>query len=49
MGDHARTHAVSLGLEAEKHWRRLNGPELLAKVVTGVKFVDGEELTQEAA
>jgi hypothetical protein len=32
-----------------KHWRRLNGPELLAKVVTGVKFVDGQEQIQEAA
>jgi hypothetical protein len=38
-----------LGLEAQKHWCRLNGPELLAKVVTGVKFVDGDEQTQEAA
>jgi putative transposase len=38
-----------LGLEAQKHWRRLNGPELVAKVVTGVKFVDGEEATQQAA
>jgi hypothetical protein len=28
--------------------RRLNGQELLAKVVTGVKFVDGEEKIQEA-
>jgi hypothetical protein len=38
-----------LGLEAQKHWRRLNGSELVAKVVTGVKFVDGEEQTQRAA
>ena len=38
-----------LGMEAQKHWRRLNGSELLAKVVTGVKFVDGEEQIQEAA
>jgi hypothetical protein len=29
--------AFKLGLEAQKHWRRLNGPELVAKVVTGVK------------
>jgi hypothetical protein len=36
-------------LEARKYWRRLNGPELVAKVVTGVKFVDGEEATQQAA
>jgi hypothetical protein len=26
-----------------------NGPELIAKVITGVKFVDGEELTKQAA
>jgi len=30
-----------LAMEAQKHWRRLNGSELLAKVVTGVIFVDG--------
>jgi hypothetical protein len=38
-----------LGLEAQKHWRRLNGPELVVKVVSGVIFVDGEEQTQQAA
>ena len=43
------TMVFKLGLEAQKHWRRLNGQELLAKVVTGVKFVDGEEQIQEAA
>ena len=26
---------------AEKHWRRLNGSHLLAKIIEGVKFVDG--------
>jgi hypothetical protein len=31
------------GMEAQKQWRWLNGPELVAKVVTGVKFVDGDE------
>ncbi len=31
-----------LGLEAEKRWRRLNGSQLIAKVVEGVRFVDGE-------
>ena len=31
-----------LGLEAEKRWRRLNGTQLIAKVIEGVKFVDGE-------
>jgi putative transposase len=43
------TMVFKLGLEAEKHWRRLNGAELIAKVVTGVKFVDGEEQTEQAA
>jgi transposase-like protein len=43
------TMVFKLGLEAQKHWRRLNGPELAAKVITGVKFVDGEELTKQAA
>ena len=38
-----------LGLEAQKHWRRLQGFELIQKVVTGVRFVDGEEQTQQAA
>ncbi len=42
------TMVFKLGLEAQKHWRRLNGQEL-AKVVTGLKFVDGEEQIQEAA
>jgi putative transposase len=43
------TMVFKLGLEAQKHWRRLNGAALVAKVVTGVKFVDGEEQTQQAA
>ena len=38
-----------LGFEARRQWRRLNGSELLPKVVTGVQFVDGEELNQQAA
>jgi transposase-like protein len=33
---------------AEKHWRRLNGYELLASVIAGVKFVDGVELNPKA-
>ena len=36
-------------IEAQKHWRRLNGSALLPKVVTGVHFIDGEELQEEAA
>jgi hypothetical protein len=38
-----------LVLEAQKHWRRLNCPELVAKVLIGIKFVDGEEQTEQAA
>ena len=38
-----------LGLEAQKHWRRLQGFELIPKVLIGVRFVDGEEQTQQAA
>src|ERR1700692_223147 len=43
------TMVFKLGLEAQKHWRRLQGFELITKVVTGVRFVDGEEQTQQAA
>jgi hypothetical protein len=38
-----------LGMEAQKRWRRLSGAELVAKVVSGVTFVDGGEQTQQAA
>ena len=34
------TMAFRLGIEAQKHWRRLNGSALLPKVVTGVQFID---------
>ena len=30
-----------LAKEAERHWRKLNGSELLAKVVEGTRFIDG--------
>ena len=43
------TMVFKLALEAQKHWRRLQGFELIPKVVTGVRFVDGEEQTQQAA
>jgi putative transposase len=43
------TMVFKLGIEAQKHWRRLNGSELIPKVVTGVQFVDGEELHERAA
>ena len=26
---------------AQRHWRRLNGKELIAEVIEGIKFVDG--------
>jgi putative transposase len=40
-----------LGLEAQRCWRRLNGAEKLAKVITGTRFVDGIEVaeSQQAA
>ena len=33
---------------AEKSWRRLDGHNLLPKLILGVKFVDGIEITSEA-
>ena len=38
----ALTRVFKLAIEAEKRWRRLNGCQLLAKVIKGVKFEDGE-------
>jgi len=35
-----------LGLCAEKNWRRLRGFNYLAKVITGIKFKDGIEVTK---
>ena len=35
-----------LGLCAEKKWRRLRGFDYLAKVVVGIKFKDGVEVTE---
>jgi len=35
------TMVFKLAAQAEKHWRRLNGYELLSKVIQGVKFIDG--------
>jgi len=35
------TMVFKLSKEAERHWRKLNGSELLAEVVIGVKFIDG--------
>ena len=36
------TMVFKLARQAEKHWRRINAPKLITKVVEGVKFVDGE-------
>lgn len=36
-----------LGMCAEKNWRRLRGFNYLAKVITGIKFKDGIEVTQD--
>ncbi|MFV0276934.1 MAG: IS256 family transposase [Parahaliea sp.] len=35
-----------LGLCAQKNWRRQRGFNYLAKVITGVKFIDGIEVTE---
>jgi hypothetical protein len=35
-----------LGLEAQKAWRRLNGADQIAKIITGTRFVDGIETTE---
>jgi putative transposase len=40
------TMVYKLGLEAQKCWRRLNGAEKIAKVITGTRFVDGLEVIQ---
>jgi len=32
---------------AEKHWRRLNGYELLERVIAGVTFIDGIQATKK--
>ena len=33
---------------AERGWRRLNGHNLLPKLILGVKFADGIEITSQA-
>ena len=37
-----------LASEAERHWRRLRGSQLIEKVIYGVKFKDGEEVKKAA-
>lgn len=38
-----------LAREAEKRWRRINGYEMIEKVISGVEFKDGIEQIKEAA
>jgi len=38
------TMVHKLAIEAEKHWRKLNGYELLTNVIGGVRFQDGVEV-----
>ena len=42
------TMVFKLSLEAEKTWKKLKGHQLIAKVLEGVKFADGE-MMEEAA
>lgn len=42
------TMVFKLSLEAERTWKRLKGHQLIAKVIEGVKFIDGE-MMEEAA
>ncbi len=45
---HGMLHMMfKLGQCAEKKWRKLRGFDYLAKVVTGVKFKDGIEVTAD--
>ena len=45
-GSRAATLAMvhKLALEAQKHWKRLNGYEWIEKLIRGVKFEDGVEV-----
>jgi transposase-like protein len=49
-GSRAATLAMvfKLAREAEKSWRRLNGYELIDKVIRGVRFADGVEVGEAA-
>ena len=40
------TMIFKLGQSAEKHWRRIRGFKKVAKVIEGVRFVDGIEQNQ---
>jgi putative transposase len=41
--------AFKLLVGAERHWRKINAPHLVALVQAGVSFPDGEQLTLKAA
>lgn len=43
------TMVFKLTCSAQKHWRRLNRPELIGDVITGVNFVNGVKEEKEAA
>jgi len=43
------TMVFKLTCSAQKRWRRLNVPELLADVITGVNFVNGVKEKKDAA
>jgi putative transposase len=45
----ALTMVFRLCQSAQQRWRRLDGPDRLAEVVRGVRFVDGERQVQDAA
>ncbi|OGT19039.1 MAG: transposase [Gammaproteobacteria bacterium RBG_16_57_12] len=42
------TMIYKLGMCAEKRWRRIRGFDYLAKVIAGVKFKDGIEVTEQS-
>ncbi len=44
--DTALALVFKLARAAERHWRRLNGPDRLAEVIRGVRFRDGEAVTE---
>jgi putative transposase len=44
--DTALAMVFKLAQSAERHWRRLNGPDRLAEIVRGVRFHDGEAVTE---
>ncbi len=45
----ALTMVFKLCQSASKKWRRLDGANQIAEIVRGVKFKDGEKLTERAA